>query len=103
MATQTSVDNLDTEIDDETAKTDSLLARLGAFAGSGVNTVKGFFLALMGKTATKPSDVDNSFNPATDSNEAIRDEGDVAWVTGNGTGGGGGGGATGTYGKHYGG
>lgn len=45
----------------------------------------------------------NSFNPATDSNEAIRDEGDAAWVTGDGTGGGGGGGATGTYGKHYGG
>lgn len=36
-------------------------------------------------------------------NEAIRDEGDAAWVTGDGTGGGGGGGATGTYGKHYGG
>jgi hypothetical protein len=102
VATQTSVDNLDTEIDAEAVKTDSLLARLGAFAGSGINTVKGFFLALMGKTATKPSDIDNSFDPATDSNEAIRDQGDAAWTTGTGDGGGGGGGS-GSFGQHYGG
>jgi hypothetical protein len=65
----------------------TILVRLGAFTGSGVNTVLGFFRALLSKTATTPSDVGGTFDPATDSAEAIRDRGDAAWVTGTGGGG----------------
>lgn len=62
----------------------TLLSRLGAFTGSGVNTVLGFFKALLSKTASTPSDVGGTFDPATDSTEAIRDRGDAAWVTATG-------------------
>ncbi len=58
---------------------------LGNFTATGVNTVLGFFKALLSKTATLPSDVGGTFDPTTDSTEAIRDRGDVAWVTGTGT------------------
>lgn len=70
----------------------SLLDRLGAFTGSGANTVLGFFRALMRKDASAPtpSDVGGSFTNTTDSVEAIRDRGDAAWTTGTGGGGGGG-------------
>ena len=70
----------------------SLLDRLGAFTGSGVNTVLGFFRALMRKDASAPtpSDVGGTFTNTTDSVEAIRDRGDAAWTTGAGGGGGGG-------------
>lgn len=60
----------------------SLLNRIGAFTGSGVNTILGMFRALLSKTATTPSDVGGTFDPSTDSTEAIRDRGDAAWVTG---------------------
>lgn len=63
------------------------LARLGSWTGSGVNTVLGGIAALASKTATAPSDIGGTFNPATDSGEAIRDRGDAAWVTGSGGGG----------------
>lgn len=53
--------------------TTSILSRIGAFAGSGVNTVLGFFKALLSKTATVPSDVGGTFDPSADSTEAIRD------------------------------
>ena len=56
--------------------------RIGAFTGSGVNTVLGFFKSLLSKTASTPSDVGGTFDPATDSTEAIRDRGDAAWTTG---------------------
>jgi hypothetical protein len=59
----------------------TILARLGAFTGSGVNTILGFFKALLSKSATLPSDVGGTFDPATDSTEAIRDRGDAAWTT----------------------
>lgn len=59
----------------------TILARLGSFAGSGVNTVLGMFKALLSKTASTPSDVGGTFDPATDSTEAIRDRGDAAWIT----------------------
>lgn len=62
----------------------NLTARLGAWTGSGVNTVLGAFKALLSKTATVPSDIGGTFDPATDSTEAIRDRGDAAWVTGGG-------------------
>lgn len=58
---------------------DSLIARLGAFTGSGVNTVLGFLKALGSKAASAPSDMGGTFDPATDSTEAIRDRGDAAW------------------------
>jgi hypothetical protein len=44
---------------------------IGAFTGSGVNTVLGFFKALLSKSATLPTDVGGTFDPATDSTEAI--------------------------------
>ncbi len=62
----------------------TLINRIGAFTGSGVNTVFGFFRALMSKTATLPSDVGGTFDVTEDSNEAIRDHGDSAWITGGG-------------------
>jgi hypothetical protein len=49
----------------------TILSRLGAFTGSGVNTVLGFFKALLSKTADTPSDVGGTFSPAADSTEAI--------------------------------
>lgn len=58
----------------------SLLAMLGTFTGSGVNTVLGFLKAIMSKSATTPSDVGGTFAASTDSIEAIRDRGDAAWV-----------------------
>lgn len=68
--------------------------RIGAFAGTGVNTILGFLRALMRKDngITTPSDIEGNFSHTTDSLEAIRDRGDAAWTTGAGGGGGGGGG-----------
>lgn len=60
----------------------TVLSRLGAITGTGVNTVLGFFKALLSKTASIPTDIGGTFDPATDSTEAIRDRGDAAWVTG---------------------
>lgn len=51
----------------------TLLGRIGSFTGSGVNTVLGFFKALLSKAASTPSDVGGTFDAATDSTEAIRD------------------------------
>lgn len=51
----------------------TLLARIGAFTGSGVNTVLGFLKAAMSKAASTPSDVGGTFAASTDSLEAIRD------------------------------
>jgi hypothetical protein len=62
----------------------TILNRLGAFTGSGVNTVLGFFKGLLSKTASTPSDVGGTFDPATDSTEAVRDRGDSAWITATG-------------------
>jgi len=59
----------------------TILNRIGAITGSGVNTLLGFFKALLSKTATVPSDIGGAFDPATDSTEAIRDHGDSAWTT----------------------
>ncbi len=62
----------------------TLLARLGAFTGTGVNTVLGFLKALLSKTASTPSDVGGTFDASTDSTEAVRDRGDAAWTTATG-------------------
>jgi hypothetical protein len=63
--------------------------RIGAFAGSGVNTVLGFLRAIMRKDAgiDTPSDVGGTYTNTTDSIEAIRDRGDAAWTSGGGAGG----------------
>ncbi len=55
--------------------TGNLVNRLGAFTGSGVNTVLGFLKAIMSKTASTPSDVGGTFDASTDSLEAIEDIG----------------------------
>lgn len=60
----------------------TVLSRLGAFTGTGVNTVLGFLKAIMSKDASTPSDVGGTFAASTDSLEAIRDRGDTSWVTG---------------------
>lgn len=69
--------------------TDSLttaLARIGAWTGTGLNTILGAFRALCGKTAAlTPSDITaaaTTFDNTTDSVEAIRDRGDAAWTSG---------------------
>lgn len=81
------------------AATTSILNKLGAITGSGINTVLGYFRALANKlTALTPSDLTSGgggFDNTTDSNEAIRDRGDAAWTTGSGGGGGGGSAGTG--------
>ena len=51
----------------------TILNRLGAFTGSGVNTVLGFLKAIMSKAASTPSDVGGTFAASTDAIEAIRD------------------------------
>ena len=47
--------------------------RIGAFTGTGVNTILGFFKALLNKDAATPSDIGGTFDPSTDSTEAIAD------------------------------
>lgn len=55
-------------------------ARIGAFTGTGVNTILGFFRALMRSDATLPADVGGTFDPTTDALEALRNRGDSgAW------------------------
>lgn len=48
----------------------TILNRIGAFTGTGINTILGFFKALMSKTATKPSDLDSeTYDPTFFSTE----------------------------------
>lgn len=56
----------------------TLINRLGAFTGTGVNTVLGFLKALMRKDLTAPSDVGGTFDPATASTEALAKEATLA-------------------------
>jgi hypothetical protein len=51
----------------------TILNRLGAWTGTGINTILGAFKALLSKAASAPSDIGGTFDPATDSVEAIRD------------------------------
>lgn len=51
----------------------TILNRLGAWTGTGVNTVLGAFKALLNKAASAPSDIGGTFDPTVDSTEAIRD------------------------------
>jgi hypothetical protein len=71
-------------------KATTLLNRLGAWTGSGINTVLGAFRALAAKAnGLTPSDLSagTTFDNTTDSGEAIRDQGDAEWLTGEGEGG----------------
>lgn len=61
----------------------TILARIGSFAGAGINTILGFFQALLRSDASAPSDVGGTFTPTTDSVQTIRDRGDAAWVGAN--------------------
>jgi hypothetical protein len=51
----------------------TLINRLGAWTGTGINTVLGAFKALLSKAASTPSDIGGTFDASTDSTEAIRD------------------------------
>jgi hypothetical protein len=51
----------------------TLLGRLGAFTGSGVNTVLGMLKALGSKSATTPTDMGGTYDASTDSQEAAID------------------------------
>jgi len=52
----------------------TIINRIGAFTGTGINTILGFLKALMSKAAAlTPSDVGGTFDNTTDSVEAIRD------------------------------
>lgn len=62
----------------------TILNRLGAWTGNGINTVLGAFKALLSKAAAAPSDIGGTFDPTTDSTEALRERGDAAWVTATG-------------------
>lgn len=68
------------------ADTGTLLARLGAWTGSGVNTILGAFRALVNKAAgvATPTDLttgDGTFTNTTDSLEASRDDAEVLYNT----------------------
>lgn len=57
----------------------TILARIGTFTGSGVNTILGFLKAVMSKSASTPSDVGGTFSATTDSLEGMRDYGASNW------------------------
>lgn len=57
-----------------TAALATILNSIGAFTGSGVNTILGFLKAIMSKAASTPSDVGGTFAAATDSLEAIEED-----------------------------
>lgn len=51
----------------------TILNRIGAFTGAGVNTILGFLRAIMRSDTDTPSDVGGDYDDATDSLEAISD------------------------------
>lgn len=81
VATVGTLTNAPTDMATATNQT-TILNRIGAFTGTGVNTILGFFKALLSKAATLPTDVGGTFDPAADSTEAIRDRGDATWGAG---------------------
>lgn len=52
----------------------TILARLGAWTGTGINTLLGAFKALFSKVATLPTDITGTMSPVTDSVEAISEK-----------------------------
>lgn len=74
-------------------KATTILSRLGAWTGTGINTILGALRAIAAKASgLTPTDISTgtTFDNTTDSAEAIRDRGDAAWTGGGGGGGGGG-------------
>lgn len=67
------VDTIDANVDTALTNQTTLLNRIGAFTGTGVNTILGFFKAAFSKIATLPTDIGGTFDPASDSLEAIRE------------------------------
>jgi len=61
------------ECEGVTSFLDTIIDRIGAFTGTGVNTILGFLRALASAAASLPSDIGGTFTPVTDSLEAIRD------------------------------
>lgn len=57
----------------QTIDASTINSKVGAITGSGDNTVLGFFKALLSKAASVPSDIGGTFDPTTDSTEAIAD------------------------------
>jgi hypothetical protein len=73
--------SLGEKLNTATTNSTTILSRLGAFTGSGVNTVLGFFKALFRKDASTPSDIGGTFDPSTDSQEAQVDNGAAVNLT----------------------
>lgn len=59
-----------------------ILARIGAFAGSGDNTLLGYIVALMRNDVSTPSGIGGTYSSTTHSNQAILIRGNIAWVSG---------------------
>jgi hypothetical protein len=78
------VDAVDDSVTSVSTGVSSLLARLGAWTGTGVNTVLGAIKSLASKIATVPSDIGGTFSPATDSLEALAEAGGTAGGGGTG-------------------
>ena len=55
--------------------------RMGSWSGTGVNTILGGLQAVLSKSASLPSDIGGSMDPASASVEALRERGDIAWLS----------------------
>ena len=73
------------DLDTQLAVADTINAKLGSITGSGDNTILGLILALAKSDAATPSDIGGTYDPSTDSLQAVRDRGDAEW-TGSGDG-----------------
>lgn len=77
----TNVSTISSTVSTISTNVTTLINRIGAFTGSGINTVLGFLKAIMSKaSALTPSDVGGTFDNTTDSIEALRDRGDAAYT-----------------------
>lgn len=73
VSTVTNVTNLHASAATSANQT-TLLNRIGAFTGSGTNTILGFFQALLRSDAlTLPTDIGGTYDNTTDSQQALRD------------------------------
>jgi hypothetical protein len=91
--------NLDTQLGDIKTDTGNLVTRITSTLFSGITSLAQWLGMLAGKqtpNTTARTEIratgagSGTFDPTTDSEEAIRDRGDAAWTTGSGGGGGGG-------------
>lgn len=69
------VDGIATALTTVGTNVTTLINRIGAFSGSGDNTIKGFFLATLRKNAPLPSDIGGTYAVETDSLEAQQEAG----------------------------